>query len=279
MSIFTVLLQKIGFKNKTKGLYLALLFFLIILASLFYLIRRSNGSDYEVREVIDGDTIILADRNYTHVRYLDIDAPELLHEDSPGDPLAEEATNLNKSLVLGKKVKLEFDKEKFDAYGRELAYVYADGVFVNEELVRKGLARTLIIKPNGKYAGVIYGAEEQAKRERKGIWGDLSKLNPPPEDINFLIKPSQASRYIDQRVVVRGKITDFRKSNKVIVLKMEDDLDIVIFPDNWEIFRFFGIYPESYYVGKPVEVIGKVRMYKGRSEIRISHPISIRVLE
>jgi DNA/RNA endonuclease YhcR with UshA esterase domain len=40
-------------------------------------------------------------------------------------------------------------------------------------------------------------------------------------------------------------------------------------------FRFFGINPESYYLGKPVEVIGKVRMYKGRPEIRIGHPISI----
>jgi DNA/RNA endonuclease YhcR with UshA esterase domain len=43
-------------------------------------------------------------------------------------------------------------------------------------------------------------------------------------------------------------------------------------------FRFFGINPESYYLGKPVEVIGKVRMYKGRPEIRIGHPISIRTL-
>lgn len=43
-------------------------------------------------------------------------------------------------------------------------------------------------------------------------------------------------------------------------------------------FRFFGINPESYYLGKPVEVIGRVRMYKGRPEIRISHPISIRTL-
>jgi micrococcal nuclease len=278
MSTFTVLLQKIGFTNKTKGLCLALLFFLVIPAFTFYFIRESSGDDYEVREVIDGDTVIL-EGTETHVRYLDIDAPELLHEDSPGDPLAEEATNLNKSLVLGKKVKLEFDKNKYDIYGRMLAYVYVDGVLVNQEIVRNGLARALIIKPNGKYASKIYEAEGLAKRERKGIWGDLSKLNPPPEDLNFLIKSSQASRYIDQRVVVRGKITDFRKSGKVLVLRMEDDLDIVIFYDTLGNFRFFDIDPETYYVGKPVEVVGKVRMYKGKSEIRVSHPMSIRVLE
>jgi len=61
-------------------------------------------------------------------------------------------------------------------------------------------------------------------------------------------------------------------------LKMEDVLDIVLFPDSWSNFSFFNIIPEDYYLGKPVEVIGKVRMYRGRPNIRISHPISIRVL-
>jgi len=200
MSTWMDLLQKIGFKKSAKGWYVILFFFLILSASSFYFINGSSSNGYVVTEVIDGDTVVIEGSD-NHVRYLDIDAPEILHEDSPGDPLGKEATNLNKSLVLGKKVKLEFDNGKFDAYGRELAYVYVDGVFVNQEIVRNGLARTLIIKPNGKYANIIYEAENKAKRERRGIWGDLDKLNPPSENLNFLIKPSQASRYIDQRVV------------------------------------------------------------------------------
>jgi endonuclease YncB( thermonuclease family) len=276
MSAWMDLLQKIGFKKSARGQSYPILLF-ILSASFFYFINGSSSNGYIVTEVIDGDTIVIEGSD-NHVRYLDIDAPEILHEDSPGDPLGKEATNLNKSLVLGKKAKLEFDKGKFDAYGRDLAYVYADGIFVNQELVRNGLARTLIIKPNGKYANIIYEAENEAKRERRCIWGDLDKLNPPSENLSFLIKPSQASRNIDQRAVVRGKITNFRKSDKVVALKLEDELDIVIFPDDWGNFRFFGINPESYYLGKPVEVIGKVRMYKGRPEIRIGHPISIRTL-
>ncbi|MGE5446265.1 MAG: thermonuclease family protein, partial [Ignavibacteriales bacterium] len=161
----------------------------------------------------------------------------MLHRDSPGDPLAEEAKSLNERLISGKKVRLEFDREKYDPYGRGLAYVFADGVFVNEEIVREGLARAFIIKPNDRYAKTLR-AEKEAKRERRGIWGDLSRLKPPPDDVNFLIKPSQASRYNGRRVVVRGKMTDSRKSGKVIVLKMEDNLDITIFPDSWGNFRF-----------------------------------------
>jgi len=280
ISTLLALLRSAGLSRRYKGLYLLLAVVILGLSLYFKSGSRTQldgGGEYTVADVIDGDTVALNGSD-THIRYLEIDAPEVLHSDSPGDPLAEEAKSLNERLVSGKKIRLEFDREKYDPYGRELAYVFADGVFVNEEIVREGLARAFIIKPNDRYADRILSAEEEAKRERRGIWGDLSSLKPPPDDVNFLIKPSQASRYNGQRVVVRGKITDSRKSSKVIVLKMESDLDITIFPDSWGNFRFFGINPETYYVGRPVEVIGKVRMYKGRPEIVINHPISIRTI-
>ncbi len=280
ISTLLALLRSAGLSRRYKGLCLLLAIILLGLSIYFKSGSRTQldgGGEYTVADVIDGDTVALNGSD-THIRYLEIDAPEILHSDSPGDPLAEEAKSLNERLVSGKKIRLEFDREKYDPYGRELAYVFADGVFVNEEIVREGLARAFIIKPNDRYADRILSAEEEAKRERRGIWGDLSSLKPPPDDVNFLIKPSQASRYNGQRVVVRGKITDSRKSSKVIVLKMESNLDITIFPDSWGNFRFFGINPETYYVGRPVEVIGKVRMYKGRPEIVINHPISIRTI-
>jgi micrococcal nuclease len=231
-----------------------------------------------VLSVIDGDTVILGGVD-THVRYLGIDAPEILTDESPGDPISIESKQFNERLVLGKKVKLEFDREKYDHYGRMLAYVHVDGIFVNEEMVRNGLARAFIVEPNDKYFQVIYKAEEQAKRERKGIWGELSKRKATSENAKFLVKPSQASRYIGQRVVVRGKITDFRKSDKVIVLNMEGDMDVVIFSGDWGNFYFFGLTPEKYYLGKAVEVVGRVKMYRGKPQIVIGHPISIKDIE
>jgi micrococcal nuclease len=214
MSILTDWLKKMGFGKSVKELYLILPFLFILSASTLYFFNGSRSKDYRVRDVIDGDTIIIDDRADTHLRYLEIDAPEILTDESPGDPLAEEARNLNRRFVSGHRIRLEFDREKYDAYGRKLAYVFVDGVFVNEEIVKQGLARAFIIKPNEKYADRILRAQEEAKREKRGIWGDLSRLNPPPQDVNFLVKPSQASRYIDQRVVVRGKITNFRKSDR-----------------------------------------------------------------
>ncbi|HSE84440.1 MAG TPA: thermonuclease family protein, partial [Thermodesulfobacteriota bacterium] len=216
------LLKKTRFFKRRKGLYLLLAVILILLPLLFKTELDGDGvgstEESTVERVIDGDTVVLQDTNSTHTRYLGIDAPEILTEESPGDPLSEEAKNLNRNLVNGKTVRLEFDKEKYDDYGRMLAYVFVDNIFVNEEIVRRGLAKVLVIKPNDRYANEIYEAQDQAKRERRGIWGNLSGLKSPSENTKYLIKTSQASRYIGQRVVVRGKITDFRKSPKVLVL-------------------------------------------------------------
>ena len=64
----------------------------------------------------------------------------------------------------------------------------------------------------------------------------------------------------------------------VLVLKMEEGLNIVVFPDTLKYFHFFGIEPEKKYIGIPVEVTGKIKMYKDRPEIIIRHPYSIRSL-
>jgi micrococcal nuclease len=260
-----------------KGPYSIIILLLLIVTFLF--ISDLSGDDvYSVKSVIDGDTIVLEDISSTNVRYLGIDSPEVKSLDGPGDPLSDEARRINKNLVDGKKIRLEFDKERFDPYGRTLAYVFVDDIFVNEQLLRSGLAKALLIKPNDRYAERLLRAEKAAKDLRRGIWGDLSSLTSPEGNSDFVIKPASATRYIDQRVVVRGKITKFRKSEKVLVLKMEDVLDIVLFPDSLSNFSFFNIIPEDYYLGKPVEVIGKIRMYRGRPNIIISHPISIRAL-
>ena len=47
---------------------------------------------------------------------------------------------------------LETDAEVRDKYGRLLAYVYVGGVRYDDELLRLGFARLLIIPPNGVHA-------------------------------------------------------------------------------------------------------------------------------
>jgi micrococcal nuclease len=92
-----------------------------------------------VRRVADGDTIELSDRRL--VRYLGIDAPEIDHEAGTAQPFGFEARARNRERVGSRRVRLEYDAERFDVYGRTLAYVFLpDGAMLNEALLVEGLA-------------------------------------------------------------------------------------------------------------------------------------------
>jgi micrococcal nuclease len=58
-----------------------------------------------------------------------------------------------------------------DKYGRLLAYVYVDGGRFDDELLRLGYGRLLIIKPNGKYARAMLEEELSARAAGRGLWG------------------------------------------------------------------------------------------------------------
>lgn len=115
-----------------------------------------------VREVIDGDTVVLHDGR--KVRYLGINAPE------HGQPYAWEATNFNRRLVSGASVRLEFDQIQEDRYGRLLAYVFRGRTMVNERLLAEGWAHIFAMPPNTRYAEQFLQVQEKAKTAKKGIW-------------------------------------------------------------------------------------------------------------
>jgi len=124
-----------------------------------------------VTRVIDGDTIeVDIDGTIYKVRYIGLDAPELDDKRPEYCTLAQEATRYNRQLVAGKTVRLEKDISETDKYERLLRYVYVDGIFVNAELVRQGLAWAKVYEPDIKYQDYLEELETEAKQDGKGIW-------------------------------------------------------------------------------------------------------------
>jgi len=121
-----------------------------------------------VARVIDGDTILLA--NGDRVTYTGIDAPEIVHPRKPVEPLGREAYRLNRLLVEGKQVELDVANQVRDSYGRLAAYVFAGDVFVNAELVRKGLAQLARSRAAEKYAPLLAEAAREARHHSRGLW-------------------------------------------------------------------------------------------------------------
>ena len=116
-----------------------------------------------VRRVIDGDTIEMADG--ARVRYIGVDTPER------NEPFYLEATDYNRRLVEGQRVKLLKDESNKDRFGRLLRYVLAGDILVNAELVREGLAEAKSYEPDVKFAACFDTLMREAKENRRGMWG------------------------------------------------------------------------------------------------------------
>jgi micrococcal nuclease len=123
-----------------------------------------------VERVVDGDTIVLAGGE--RVRYIGVDTPESVKPGTPVQCFAKAASRFNARLVEGKRVRLRYDAERQDRYGRTLAYVYREGdnLFVNAELVRRGYATTLTIPPNVAHADDFRRLASGARRAGRGLW-------------------------------------------------------------------------------------------------------------
>jgi micrococcal nuclease len=112
----------------------------------------SDLVEAQVTRVVDGDTIhVLIDGAEYRLRYIGIDTPETKHPTLGVEPFGPEASQANSELVEGKTVWLEKDVSETDRYGRLLRYVYVDDLMVNEELLRRGLARVATFPPDVKY--------------------------------------------------------------------------------------------------------------------------------
>ena len=121
--------------------------------------------------MVDGDTIhALVDGEDESVRYIGIDTPEV--DPSIGvECFGKQASERNRELVGGERVRLVFGAEEPDRYGRLLAYVYVGDELINAEMVAGGYARTLEIEPNTDRAPLLNRLEQEAANAGRGLWG------------------------------------------------------------------------------------------------------------
>jgi micrococcal nuclease len=136
--------------------------------------KPEAGSSVTARvvRVVDGDTIVArVDGEDEYVRYIGVDTPETVKPDTPVQCYGPRASDENHRLVEGRTVRLVFDREARDDYGRLLAYVHSGGEFVNADLVQRGYARTLAIEPNTSHAVEFRRLAARAARAGRGLWG------------------------------------------------------------------------------------------------------------
>jgi micrococcal nuclease len=156
----------------------AILAFLIVVASETLAVPALQRDAAFVTGVIDGDTIVAVRGGHTiTVRLIGVDAPETSRPDHPVEFYGPEASEFTRRSLEGQQVQLEFEPPdrpggRTDKYGRTLAYVItANGRNFDIELVRLGYARVYDRYPF-THQREFRKAERSARAAGLGIWNE-----------------------------------------------------------------------------------------------------------
>jgi micrococcal nuclease len=139
---------------------------------------------------VDGDTLRIeeADGDLEYVRLIGIDTPESVKEGTPVECGADAAGRSMDALAPeGATVRLVYDGERQDNYGRILAHAYVDGRQLELAQLRRGWA--YVYRYHGRtFAGLsrYYADESKARSEDRGVWGrcggDFHSAEPGTQD-------------------------------------------------------------------------------------------------
>lgn len=232
--------------------------------------RASDSLGGTVTFIYDGDTIKvrLDSGEDRRVRLIGVDSPEY---DDPQESVrlsAFLARRFAYSKLQQKPVRLTQDREKTDAYGRLLAYVWTDDrTTFNETLVREGYARAFLKYPIDEgWKKRFQAAEAEARQAEKGLW----RRNPWP-----VIGAGEAGQRLGEIVTVRFRcVRSFDRSRFRVLVPAEGEFEAVVPLD------VLASLPGSLdFESRAMEVTGLVEEFKGRPQIVIGVPSQVRIAD
>jgi micrococcal nuclease len=210
---------------KIPGVFLCLLFAFAPCVSADC--GQAKGALFEVVRVVDGDTLRLMDGR--SVRVIGVNAPEIKRGNKPGQPLGVAARAATQSFIdaAGGKVRLGYEREQTDRYGRLLAHVYnTHGRSLGHHLLRQGLVFAVAVPPNVALASCLYKAQDEARQKRLGIWGNRAWAAQPA---TALFVGDEGFRRVKGRV----EKVDI---NSAVWIELEGKLVIRVARKDWQYF-------------------------------------------
>jgi micrococcal nuclease len=134
-------------------------------------VRVVSGQSFEVLGMGNQPNLV------SQVRLVGIDAPDLRQR-----PWGDKSKERLEAIIANQPVMLEFDVEAKDRTGRTLAYVWKDGVLLNEQLVKDGYALFIARSPNHKYDLKLERAQQWARLMGLGIWDSDKPMRQSPSE-------------------------------------------------------------------------------------------------
>ena len=231
------------------------------------------GGQGRVVEVVDGDTVILADG--LAVRLVGIQAPKLsLGRANVRDwPLAAEARDALAALVLDEVVALSYGGQRRDRYDRALAHLHLDdGRWVQGALLRDGWARVYSFRDNRAAVAEMLELERQARAGRRGIWRlDWYRVRTPEETADDVGSFQLVEGRVRAVALVRGRLylnygDDWRT-----------DFTVTVAPRDLKRFARAG-FPYAELEGHRIRARGWLKSFNGPM-LEATHPEQLELID
>lgn len=231
---------------------------------------RADESRGTVTYVYDGDTVKvrLESGEDKRVRLIGVDTPEYNDPDEEKRLLAFLARRFAAASLTRKDVRLTFDRESVDAYGRTLAYLWTDErTMFNETLIREGFGFAYLKFPFDEARKRRFAElEAEARKEGRGVWrkGSLPETSP-----------AEVETALGKVIAVRFKcLKAFERSRFKVLLPSEGRFEVLIPLDT------LATFPGSLdYEGRTLLATGLVEDYRGQTQIMIGVPLQLRIVE
>jgi micrococcal nuclease len=151
-----------------------LIFWVFLVLFSFQIHAQQKTNLLTISKFVDGDTFWVVNEKgqKEKIRLIGVDTPEArLTGRTEVEYFGKEASDYVKRILTGRKVRLEYDVERYDRYKRTLAYVYLDdGTFLNALLVKEGYASAATFPPNVKYSEYFAKLQREARNKKRGMW-------------------------------------------------------------------------------------------------------------
>lgn len=220
------------------------------------------GGTAQLRAVADGATLDLADGRVLRLAGIDMPAR---------GALARQAKDVLEKLLAGGAINLRFAGNPRDRQGRVLAQVYAGTVWIQGELIRRGLARVRSTPDERLGVADMLALEHEARRHHRGVWADPAYA---------VIGADNAAKFAGSFQLVSGTIVDAAKTSSGIVLRFgaarSGSLALAIGAPAVKLWREAGLDPLAL-MGKRVLVRGFIDG-STRPAMAVTHPEQIEIL-
>jgi len=241
--------------------------------------KLKDGGSAVIREVIDGDTVIL-DRTVqgaNQVRLVGLQAPKLPlgRKGFRMWPLAPQSRTALEALTLGRVVNIRYGGAEMDRHGRLLAHLFLeDGTWVQGQMLSIGMARVYTFPDNRAVVPDMLRHEQIARNAGKGIWAH-------PFYKTHAATPEALKRFIGTFQVIEGKVIDAARVKNRVYLNFgndwRSDFTVTLNSRARKLFKSADVDPLDY-KNKIIRVRGWLKKFNGPA-INATHPEQIEIIK